>query len=109
MALEEERKQSLLAYCRIDDLAPGEDALLDAMYNSAVAYMANAGVSQPEAGTARAAQYDLVINAMVLDAWDNRGGHRAGATLTDNPFFRRLITQMKLTEPVSKLDTGTGV
>ena len=109
MALEEERKQSLMAYCRIDALAPGEASLLEVMYDSAVAYMTDAGVAQPETGTARAAQYDLVVNAMVLDAWDNRGGHRAGAPLTDNPFFRRLITQMKLTEPVFKLDTGTGV
>ena len=105
--MEEARKQALMAYCRIDDLAPGEESLLETMFRSAVDYMTNAGIVQPEAGTDRAAQYDLVVNAMVLDGWDNRGGQCAGVTLTDNPFLRRLITQMKLTEPVSNLDTGT--
>ena len=44
-------------------------------------------------------------NAMVLDAYDRRDITITGTIVADNPAFRRLITQLKLTEPVSNLDT----
>ena len=98
MALSKERLESLLTYCRITEPAPGEEALLETLYDAAVGYLDNAGVSQPEAGTPRAAQYDLAVNYLVLDAYDRRDAATSGA-LSDNPAFRRLIVQLKLTEP----------
>lgn len=103
--LTEERKAALLAYCRIDELGPGEDALIAALYANAVGYLSQAGVSEPAEGTDRRAQYDLCVNAMVLDSWDHRGTQTGGQALADNPGFRRLLNQLKLSEPVSKLDT----
>ena len=106
MAIPENKRPALLAYCRIDAPEPEELALLDVLYDSAVAYMTQAGVTAPADGTPRAAQYDLCVNAMVLDAYDQRSVSLPGAIVTDNPAFRRMLVQLKLTEPVSESDTG---
>lgn len=98
------RRAALLAYCRIDELTSDEEALLQASYDSAVSYMEQAGVSEPAAGTARQAQYDLCVNAMVLSDWDTRGAD-SGSSIYENPVFRRRLNQLKHTELVSNLDT----
>lgn len=103
--LTEARWAALKAYCRIDELTPDEDTLLASLYHSAISYMKQAGVSEPEADSPRRAQYDLCVSAMVLDAWDNRGT-ASGGTIYDNPAFRRRLSQLKFTEPiVSESDT----
>ena len=105
MALSEERRKSLLAYCRIE--APTEEELLtlEGLYDAAVGYLEGAGVAEPQAGTARRAQYDLCVNYLVLDGYDRRDVTITGTIVADNPAFRRLINQLKLTEPVSNSDT----
>lgn len=108
MALKEERAARLKAYCRMDDLASDEFAVLEGMYDAAVSYMEQAGIREPAAGTPRRAQYDLCVDALVLDAWDSRGTQTAGQAMVDNPAFRRRLNQLKLTEPVSESDTGSG-
>lgn len=99
-----ERRAALMAYCRIDDLGPGEEDLLAGMYDAAVSYMEQAGISQPADGTERRAQYDLCIKALVLSDWDSRGAAAASVNC-ENPAFRRRLNQLKHTEPVSNLDT----
>ena len=95
-----------MAYCRIDALEEGEELLLQGLYEAAVSYMEQAGVSEPEAGTPRRAQYDLCINALVLDSYDRRGVQTEGS-VSDNPQLCRMIVQLKLTEPaVSESDTA---
>lgn len=110
MELAEARKAALMAYCRIDALEPGEESLLETLYGAAVAYMDQAGVSEPKEGTPRRSQYDLAVNYLVLDAYDQRDTFVTGTIVADNPAFRRLLNQLKLTEPVvSESDTaGTG-
>ena len=105
--LSKERMDALMAYCRLDELAPGEDGILGDMYLDAVAQLNQAGVSVPPAGTGRAAQFDMLVNALVLDAWDNRGTQTAGAALAENPAFRRRLNQLKQTEPVPGVGTGS--
>ena len=46
--------------------------LIPLFFSAAVGYLAQAGVSLPEEGTPRRAQYDLCINYLVLDSWENR-------------------------------------
>ena len=106
MALTEERLAGLLAYCKLTELAddPEVQALIPTFYAAAVGYLEEAGVSLPPEGTARRCQYDLAVNFMVLRDFDQRDAQGAG-TVSDNPAFRRLITQLKLTEPVSDSDT----
>ena len=108
MELTAKRKAALLAYCRIDELSEDDTALLESLFSDAVAYMVGAGVSVPKSGTDREAQYDQCVNALVLDAWDHRGSQTAGQALVENPAFRRRLNQLKLTEPVSEYDTGSG-
>lgn len=106
MAWNDAVKSRLMAYCRIDTLEDGEELLLQGLYEAAVSYMEQAGVSEPEAGTPRRAQYDLCINALVLDGYDRRGVQTEGS-VSDNPQLRRMIVQLKLTEPaVSESDTA---
>ena len=94
MALSEERLASLLAYCRIEGPTEEELLTLEGLYDAAVGYLERAGVAEPEAGTARRAQYDLCVNFMVLRDFDLRDAEVSG-TITDNPAFRRLIVQLK--------------
>ena len=98
-------KARLMAYCRIDTLEDGEELLLQGLHDAAVSYMAQAGIREPQEGTPRRAQYDLCICALVLDGYDRRGATVSGTTLSDNPVFRRMVVQLKLTEPVSESDT----
>ena len=106
MAWDDAVKSRLMAYCRIDALEEGEELLIQGFYEAAVSYMEQAGVSEPEAGTPRRAQYDLCINALVLDGYDRRGVQTEGS-VSDNPQLRRMIVQLKLTEPaVSDSDTA---
>lgn len=93
-----ERKTAITTYCRLDDLTAEEEALLEAAYEDAVSYMTTAGVSEPTEG-ARLAQYHQCVNALVLDAWDNRGTQTGDRALVENPAFRRRLNQLKLTEP----------
>lgn len=95
-----DRQAAILGYCRIDDPTPEDLALLEDFYADAVSYMSHAGVAEPDPGSARMAEYSVCVNALVLDAWDNRGIQTGDKTLTDNPAFRRRIVQLKLTEPV---------
>ena len=59
--------------------------------------MAQAGVAEPEEGTPRRAQYDLCVNALVLDGWDRREITVSGAAV-ENPAFRHTVNQLKRTE-----------
>ena len=97
-ALTDDRLAQLLAYCRIDDPDEADKALLQVLYDAAVGYMETAGVSEPEAGTARRAQYDLCINHQVLTAYDQRGEAQEGTTIAENPAYRRMLNQLKLSE-----------
>lgn len=106
-ALSDVRRLELKAYCRLDDLTPGEEMLLEKIYRGAVERLARSGVKQPDAGTDREAQYDQLVNAIVLDNWDNRGTQTA-IVLPENRSFRLTLNQMKLTEPVPKSGTGSG-
>ncbi len=99
MALTDERRAALLAYCRIEDPTADDLSVLELLYEGAVGYLEHAGVSEPEPGTPRRAQYDLCINYIVLDGFDQR--EMQGGTAAENPAFRRLLNQLKLSEPYS--------
>ena len=88
-------KARLMAYCRIDILEDGEEALLREFYDAAVSYMEQAGISEPEEATPRRAQYDLCVNAMVLDSWDHRDMKEPFNQVTENAAFRRRLNQLK--------------
>lgn len=112
MMLTDERRASLLAYCKLTEFGDDQEvlALLETFYGAAVGYLAQAGISPPPAGTARRAQYDLCVNYLVLSAYDQRDTALVGTVIAENPTFRRMLNQLKLTEPgnVSNLDTSSG-
>ncbi len=94
-----ERRAALLAYCKLTEFAedPEVTALLETLYGAALAYMAQAGVSEPPEGTPRRDQYDLCVNALVLDGWDKREITVSGMAV-ENPAFRHTVNQLKRTE-----------
>ena len=85
MALSEARRASLLAYCRIEEPTAEELLTLEGLYDAAVGYLEQAGVSEPEEGTPRRAQYDLCVNFMVLRDFDLREATITGTIVNDNP------------------------
>lgn len=100
--LSDARRKELVAYCRLDELTLEEDSLLEQFYAGAVSYMTQAGVREPLEGSPRRSQYDVCVNALVLDAWDRRGSSaetRPGQTVTENRSFRLSLNQLKRTEP----------
>lgn len=101
MALSESERAALLAYCRLEEPSAEELLVLEGLHSAAEAYMANAGVAKPAEGTSRRALYDLCVNFMVLRDFDQRDAQVSG-TVTDNPAFRRMLTQLKLTEPAGE-------
>lgn len=102
-ALTEARRAELIAYLREDSLSPADSILLEQLYQSAVAYLVAGGVREPtEPG--RKASYDLCVNYMVADVWDRRSRTFMGA-VTENPVFRSLLNQLKLSEPVPESGT----
>ena len=86
-------------------LEDGEAAQPKTPYRAAVAYLAGADISEPEADAPRRAQYDLCVNALVLDAYDKRGTTVSGSALTDNREYRGTFLQLQATEPVSESET----
>ena len=105
MAWNDTVKSRLMAYCRIDSLEEGDELLLQGLYDAAVSYLEQAGISEPAEETPRRAQYDLCVNYLVLDGYDRREVTITGTIVSENPAFRRMLTQLKLTEPVSESDT----
>lgn len=104
------RMSEIMAYCRIDeaDVSPADKVLLNGMLHSAVAYLEQAGVPVPESGTARRAQYDHVVNALILDSWENRGSQAVAVTVMENPALKRQVVQLKLSGLVPAVpDSGT--
>lgn len=108
--LTDERRASLLAYCKLTELAddPEVKTLIPLFFSAAEGYMAGAGISLPAEGTARRAQYDLCVNRIVLDSWERRDISITSTVVTDNPAFRRMINQLKFVENESNLDTFGG-
>lgn len=94
------RKALLKAYCHLDDLSADDEKLLERFYYEAIGYMRGAGVDAPDAAAdpERAAMYDTCVDALVLDAWDNRRPSVTGQ-LFENPVWNLKKNQLKQTEP----------
>lgn len=100
MPIPEEYKARVLAYCQEPEPDDADLLVLDQAWDSGLAYLEGAGVSQPpEENTARTALWLSVMCAVVLDEYDQRGGQFTEGKLQDNPVFRRKLNQLKLTEP----------
>ena len=91
--MDETRKLELMAYCHLDDLSKEDELLLESFFYGAEEYLLGADVPEPK-NTGKKAIYDLVVNAMVNDAWDNRRSTVTGQ-LFENPVWNRMKNQLK--------------
>lgn len=98
--LTDDRLASLLAYCKLTELGadPEVQALIPVFFHAAAGYLAQMGVTPPPEGSDRQAQYDLCVNYLVLDSWENRETAYVGTVTVDNPAFRQMVNQLKWTE-----------
>ena len=98
-ALDPALEQDLMDYCAIDEADMDDRGRLQlaGFYHSAVSYMEAAGVEEPNRGDDEALWFKwmLCIKHLVLDAWDHRGAQET-ASSHENPAFRRLVNQLKL-------------
>lgn len=101
--LSPEEMAAAKAYMRIE--GEDEDPLVMSMVLAARTYLTEAGVALPEAGSGRRALYDLVCHGLALAYYERR--EATGAAVDENPAIRRALNQLKLTEPMSNLDTGS--
>ena len=97
MALSEARLAGLLAYCRIEEADGWEREVLELLFDSAAGYLSAAGVAEPPEGSPRRARYELCVNYLVLDAYDRREALLNTGQAAENPVFRRMLNQLKLT------------
>ena len=96
MALSEKKAAMLAAYCRIDPEDQLQRDELESFYETAISYLEIAGVKEPPEGTSRERIYDTVLKALVLDLYEHRGAGLETATV-ENPSFRRMLNQLKVT------------
>ena len=99
-----ERLSEIAAYCRVE----ADDAELPGFVDVAAAYLAGAGVREPQDGSPRYAQYLQCVKYLALDLYDRREPTITGTIVATNPVFRAMLNQLKLTEPVSDSGTGEG-
>jgi len=97
MAIPEEFRGRVLAYCQEPEPEEADLLVLDQAWDSAESYLKGAGVTCPGPENAgRLALWLSVMLAMVLDEYDQRGAQFDAGKLQDNPVFRRKLTQLKL-------------
>ena len=97
MAIPEEFRGRVLAYCQEPEPEEADLLVLDQAWDSAESYLKGAGVTRPGPENAgRLALWLSVMLAMVLDEYDQRGAQFDAGKLQDNPVFRRKLTQLKL-------------
>lgn len=85
------------AYLRVEGDA--EDGVVTACVLAAREYLDRAGISTPGPKSSRRPLYDLVCHAMALGSYDLRDPVITGTIVAENPQLRRMIVQLKLTEP----------
>lgn len=100
IALRRVMRIEALLYCKLDeDLEMSNDSrTFDTCFQSAINYLDGAGIPfpAPETSSDRVAQYQMCLNVLTLDAWDRRAATISGS-VSENPSFRRMLNQLKLT------------
>ena len=110
--MDADRLTALLRYCHLEEFADdtGVVSTLTGLYETAVEYMSDAGVTRV---TANQNRYDLAVNSLVLQWYDpmRRAGDEAedADQIKEPPGFRRLLNQLKMSALVSNLDTSADV
>ncbi len=95
--LSREDLEAAKRYMRVD--GDDDDFVVEQCVRAARSYMTEAGVALPEAGTTRRALYDIVCHAQALSLYDRRDPVVTGSAVNENPVLRRLLVQLKQTEP----------
>lgn len=75
-----------------------DDALITMLHEAGASYLAGAGITYPCESQLRMAQLELLLNYLVLDAYDRRVSTITGTIVAANPGFERLLRQLKFTD-----------
>lgn len=107
MAIPEELLPNVLAYCQ--DPAPDAADLmvLNQAWDAAGAFLAGAGISEPEPDDLSRPIWLQVMCALTLDGYDQRGAQFDAGNLAENPTWQRMKNQLKFDAlPVPEESTG---
>lgn len=83
-----------------------DDDLIKELYDTAVEYLADAGIVKPKDG-AMQAKYQLAVWALTLSYYDQRGVE-LDRQVYGSPYLRRLINQLKHSRLPTESETDTG-
>ena len=97
MALSKQLHEEIAFYCKEDATDEEKMVELAGFFEVAAAYLAGAGVPEPEEGTQRRKVWEQVIKSLVLDM-DDRRGISVDSAAKENPIVRQMINQLKLTK-----------
>lgn len=84
-------------YMRVE--GDDDDGVVTACVLAARGYLERAGISMPGLRSSRRPLYDLVCHAMALGSYDLRDPVITGTIVAENLQLRRMVVQLKLTEP----------
>lgn len=98
-----DRIEEIADYCKVDE----NDRQLPGFILAAGGYLATAGVTEPPEGTTRAELYLQCVKYLTLDLYDRRDGSTDG-TVGENPTFRRMLNQLKQSDPALTVSAGDG-
>ena len=91
--MDAERLESLKAYMIVE--GDDDNKLIEGFYSAAIIYLQNAGVEADLLGDIQQPLYDLVVNGLVLNDYDNREPEASGAISAIDFGLRRKINQLK--------------
>lgn len=76
-----------------------DDLVVSSLVLAAREYLARAGVSLPGLDSPRRPLYDLVCHSIALGSYGLREDTVTGTSVAENHAMRRMLNQLKLTEP----------
>lgn len=95
MGIPEDLLPNVQAYCQEPSPSEADLLMMNQAWDAAAAYLAGAGVPEPERTASNWSLWFQVMCAMTLDGYDQRGAQFEQGKLQDNPAFQRLKNQLK--------------
>lgn len=95
MSVPEELLPRVQAYCQEPTPDAADLLMLNQAWDAAAAYLAGAGVKQPEETDESWPVWVQVMCALTLDGYDQRGAQFDQGKLQDNPTWQRMKNQLK--------------
>ena len=95
MPVPEKLLPAVEAYCQLPAPDEADLLILNQAWDGAAAYLLGAGITEPEQTAPSWAAWLVVMCALTLDLYDQRGAQFDAGKLADNPTWQRMKNQLK--------------